>query len=95
MKDELDEIMTKFVGLRAKLYSYSIDDSSEEKKQQTQKVCYKKVKFEIYKNWLGATQHDNKTNYLEKNEINRDIPIKGHKQFIKNNKLILKTLERF
>ena len=33
MKDKLDEkIITKFVGLRAKTYSYLIDDGSEDKK---------------------------------------------------------------
>ena len=34
MKDKFGEkVMTKFVGLRAKTYSYSIDDGSEGKKK--------------------------------------------------------------
>ena len=38
MKDELGEkFMTKFVGLRAKICSYLIDDGSKDKKQKTQK----------------------------------------------------------
>ena len=38
MKDELGgKTMVTFVGLRTKTYSYLIDDSSEEKKQKTQK----------------------------------------------------------
>ena len=38
MKDELVEtIMTNFVGLRAKTYSYLIDDGSEGKKAKTTK----------------------------------------------------------
>ena len=40
MKDELGgKIMIKFVGLRAKTYSYLIDYSSEDKKAKGTKKC--------------------------------------------------------
>ena len=43
MKDELGrKIMRKFVGLRAKTYSYLIDDSREDKKTKGTKECHKK-----------------------------------------------------
>ena len=44
MQDELGrKIMAKFVGLRAKPYSYLIDDGSEDKKAKgTKKVRHKK-----------------------------------------------------
>ena len=69
MKDELDQkIMTKFVGLRAKTYSYLIDDGSEDKKPKGTKKCIikRKLKFENCKNCLEATQVENKINYIEK-----------------------------
>ena len=66
--------MTKFVGSRAKPYSYLIDDGSEDKKAKGTKKCVikRKLKFENYKNCLEATQLDNKIKYLEKNKINID-----------------------
>ena len=56
------------------------------------------LKLENYKNCLEPNDLENKMNYLEKNEINIDgffcYKIK-HKEFIKNNNLILKTQLRF
>ena len=64
MKDELGgKIMTKFVGLKAKSYSYLIDDVSEyEKVKVTKKGKKRKLKFENYKKCLEAIQLENKIN---------------------------------
>ena len=51
LKDELGgKIMTKFVGLRAKTYSYLIDEVIENKKAKGTKKCVikRKLKFENY-----------------------------------------------
>ena len=46
MKDELGrKIMIKFVRLRAKTYSYLIDDGSEDKKANDTKKCVMKRKL--------------------------------------------------
>ena len=66
------KMMTKFVGLRVKTYSYLIEDGNEDKKEKATKRCVikRKIKFKNYKNCLESTQLDNKINYLEKNEMN-------------------------
>ena len=51
----------------------------------------RKLKFQDYKNCLEAAQIENKINHLEKKKIDVD----NLKEFIKNNKLILKTQQRF
>ena len=69
MKDEFNRnIMTKFVGLRAKTYGYLTDDCSEDKKAEGTKKCIikRKLKFESYKSCLEATQLENKIRHLEK-----------------------------
>ena len=55
MKDELGgKIMTKFVALRPKAYSYLMDDDSEAKMAKGTKKCVteKILKFNDYKNCL-------------------------------------------
>ena len=62
--------MTKFVTLRAKTFSYLVDDSLEDKKPKDTKkyVIKRKLKFENHKSCLEAPQLEIKTNYLEKNK---------------------------
>ena len=83
--------------MRARTYSYLIDDGSENKKAKCSKKCVIKIKleFEDYKNCLEATQLENKINHLEKNKIDIGSLKENHKTFIKNNKLKLKTQRRF
>ena len=100
MKGELGKkIMVKFVRLRGKTYSYLINDSSEDKKAKDTKKCVikRKLKFKNYKNCLAATQLGNKMNYLEKKKLTQIVSFvtRKHREFIKNNKSILKTQQRF
>ena len=44
---------------------------------------------------MKANQLENEIHHLEKNEIGIDNLKKDHKEIIKNNKLILKTQQRF
>ena len=66
--------MTKFVRLRAKTYSYLIDDNIEDKKTKDTKKCVikRELKFDDYKNCLEVTQLENKINHLEKNKFTID-----------------------
>ena len=50
----------------------------------------RKLKFEDYENWLAATQIENTINQQEKNKPNVNS-LRIHK----NNKLILKSQQRF
>ena len=78
---------------RAKSYSYLIEDGSEEKKAKIIKKCVIKwkAKFENYKNCLEVTQFEKE----KKKEIHIDSIKENHKEFIKNNKSISKTQQRF
>ena len=86
IKEELGgKTMKKFVELRAKVYSYLINNGRENKKTADIKKCVikRKIKFENSKYCLEATQLDNEIIYLGENKIDIDGPKKYHKEFIK------------
>ena len=98
MKNELDrKVVKEFVGLRAKTYSYFKGNNDRDKKEKCIKklVIKRKLKFQGYKNCLEAAQIENKINHLEKDKIEADSLNEDKKEFIENNKLILKTQQRF
>ena len=70
---------------------------AEIKKQKVQIKCVIKrnLKFQDHKNCLEETQLENKINYIEKNKIEVDSIKVNHQEFIKNNKPMLKIMERF
>ena len=98
MKDELGgQIMKEFFGLRAKTYSYLKDSNDEDKKAKGTKKCVikTKIKFQDYENRLEVAQTERKINYLRKKQIDVASLKEDQKEFVKNNKLILKTQQRF
>ena len=88
MKDELGgKIMTEFMALRPKLYSYKMLDGSEDKKCKGIKKCVvkKTITFEDYKTCLfsdsteyrsqlmfGSAKHEVHTIEVNKVALNRD-----------------------
>ena len=73
---------------------YLIDGGNEDKKnQKAQKECVikRKLKFENCKDSLEAAQLENKINYFEKNKTD----INSIKEYIKNNRSMLKIQQRF
>ena len=72
MKDKLGgQIMKKFVGLRAKTYTYLKDKNDEDKKVKGTKKCVIKrnLKFRDYKKCLKVSQIEKTINYLEKKKL--------------------------
>ena len=65
------KIITKFIGLKTKIYGYLIDDGSKNKKLKGMEKCVikGKLKFEYYKNCLEATQLNYKINYPGKMKL--------------------------
>ena len=91
------QMMKEFVGLRAKAYSYFKDNKDKDKRAKGTKKCAIKrnLKFQDYKNCFEAVQIENNINHLEEIKIQADRLKEGQKEFVKNNKLILKTQQRF
>ena len=97
MKDELHrKLITEFATLKIKTYSYLTDGKDEDKRIKSTENCAikRKLKFKDYKHCLEATHLENKINQLAKNKLNVDSVQENHKEFIKNNKLILKSQQR-
>ena len=67
------------------------------KMEKTKKKCVikRKLKFEDQKSCLEATKFENKITQLEKNKLDKDSLRENYKEFIKNNRLILKSLQKF
>ena len=89
--------MTKFVGLRAKTYSYLQMSVVKIKKEKTQKTVslIANLNLKILKIVSKQLNLRIKQTIQKTKEIDTDSPKKDDKEFIKNNRLILKTQKRF
>ena len=89
--------MKELAALKAKNIAIYQKPRWKWKSKENTDVCYKKkkIKFEDYWNRLEATQLEIKIIQLEKESVDTTSLKENHKEFIKNNKLILKSQQRF
>ena len=98
MKADLGgQTIKEFVGLRARTCSYLKYNNDEDKKAKDTKKCAikRKLKFQDYKNCFESAKIETEINYLRKKKIDVDSLKEDKKEFVKNNKLILKIQQRF
>ena len=88
--------------LIAKANSYLTDDNDESERGKKKKkngkknwVVKRKFKLENYKNCLKATQLENKIIHLNNNKIDVKRIISSRKEFITNEKVILKSRQKY
>ena len=76
--------------------SYLKENKNKDKKEKGPKNCEikRKLQFQDSNNCLEATQLENKINQLVKNKADVGSIKKDHKEFIKSNKLILRSQQR-
>ena len=74
-----------------------MDNGNDHKKAKGTKksLIKRKSKFKNYEEYNKATKVDNKIKYLEKNGVNTDFSKNHYEKSTKNNKLILKTRQKF
>ena len=98
MKDKIGgKIIKEFVLLKAKTYSYLKGNNGEDKKAKGTNNCVRKIKPKPrdYKNCLEVTQLESKITRPEEDKLNVDNLKEHHKEFVKNNNLILKPQQQF
>ena len=94
MKDELGgNIMTEFVALRPKTYSYLMDDGNIDKKAKGTKQCVikRRFKFNDYKKFLlnneiilkSQQRFKSKTHHVYTGEINKVSPSRNDDKRLK------------
>ena len=87
------EIIFSIKSKNIKLFKRSHDEDKKVKCREN-RVIKRKLKFQSYKNCLEAAEIERKIKYLENKKFNIDI-LKEDQKELKNNKLILKTQQRF
>ena len=102
--------MNKFVGLRAKKYTYLKENNDENRKAKSTKKCVikRKLKFQDYKDCLKAALLERKINYLGKkikisveclkrlcNKIKTSKRLCNKKLFWRNNENYVESLKAY
>ena len=80
--------------IESKTYSYLKDKNDKDEKTKGVKKCVI-TELEDCRNCLEAAQFENKINHPEKNRIDADSLKEDQKDFVKINKLILKSQQKF
>ena len=95
IKNELSgKIIKGFAVLRVKTYSYLKDNKDQKAKRIKKCVVKQKRKSEDNKNCLEATRLEQKKQ-SGKNMVDEESAKENNKEFIKNDKIILKSQQRF
>ena len=93
----MQTIRKEFLGLKMKTYSYSKDSNDEDKNATGTKkyIIKRKLIYQGLQKLLRSSLNRQQNKLFKKKKFDVDSPKEDQKEFIKNNKLILKSQPRF